>query len=360
MPDRVYNFAAGPAQLPEAVLKKAQAELLNWHGCGMSVMEMSHRGSQFKEIYLDARERFKRLLGVPETHDVLFLQGGATTQFAAIPMNLIGKAGASYAITGNFSGIAAKEAEKYGRVSVAWDGTEENFTRIPRQEELNIEPGVSYFHYCANNTIYGTAWDYVPETGGAPLVCDMSSEIMSRPVDVAPYALIYAGAQKNIGPAGVTIVIIRDDLLGHALDITPVMLNYQTMADKGSMYNTPPTYGIYMAGLTFDYLLSQGGVAEMEKRNIAKAKILYDYLDESKLFHNPVRHCDRSLMNVTFVTGDADKDAAFVKAATAAGFVNLKGHRSVGGMRASIYNAMPEEGIVKLVAFMKQFEADNK
>ena len=206
MPDRVYNFAAGPAQLPEAVLKKAQAELLNWHGCGMSVMEMSHRGSQFKEIYLDARERFKRLLGVPETHDVLFLQGGATTQFAAIPMNLIGKAGASYAITGNFSGIAAKEAEKYGRVSVAWDGTEENFTRIPRQEELNIEPGVSYFHYCANNTIYGTAWDYVPETGGALLVCDMSSEIMSRPVDVASYALIYAGAQKNIAPAGLTVV----------------------------------------------------------------------------------------------------------------------------------------------------------
>ena len=232
MEDRAYNFAAGPAQMPESVLKKAQAELLNWHGCGMSVMEMSHRGSQFKEIYLEARERLKHLLGVPETHEVLFLQGGATTQFAAIPLNLMGKLGASYAVTGNFSGIAAKEAEKYGPVSIAWDGTEEGFTRIPRQEELNIEPNSAYFHYCANNTIFGTAWDYVPETGGVPVVCDMSSEIMSRPVDVARYALIYAGAQKNMAPAGVTVVIVDRFFAGHERPETPQIMSYQKEINK--------------------------------------------------------------------------------------------------------------------------------
>ena len=300
---------------------------------------------------------FRELLHIPDNYKIIYLGGGASTYFYEIPANFLGRK-AGYVNTGVWAKKAIKEAKRYGEVEVLASSEDRNFTYIPKG--FAIPADLDYVHITSNNTIYGTRYTKLPETGKVPLVADLSSSILSQEYDVTKFGIIFAGAQKNIGPAGVTIVIIRDDLLGHALDITPVMLNYQTMADKGSMYNTPPTYGIYMAGLTFDYLLSQGGVAEMEKRNIAKAKILYDYLDESKLFHNPVRHCDRSLMNVTFVTGDADKDAAFVKAATAAGFVNLKGHRSVGGMRASIYNAMPEEGIVKLVAFMKQFEADNK
>ena len=359
MEDRAYNFAAGPAQMPESVLKKAQAELLNWHGCGMSVMEMSHRGSQFKEIYLEARERLKHLLGVPETHEVLFLQGGATTQFAAIPLNLMGKLGASYAVTGNFSGIAAKEAEKYGPVSIAWDGTEEGFTRIPRQEELNIEPNSAYFHYCANNTIFGTAWDYVPETGGVPLVCDMSSEIMSRPVDVARYALIYAGAQKNMAPAGVTVVTVDRFFAGHERPETPQIMSYQKEINKESMLNTPPCWCIYMLGLNLDWVEAQGGAQAMEQRKWQRANMLYDTLDSSKLFKCHAEKGSRSGMNVTFRTGDADLDAKFVAEATEAGFVNLKGHRKVGGMRASIYNAMPIEGVEKLCDFIKKFDKEN-
>ena len=353
---RVYNFSAGPAVLPEEVLQEAAEEMLDYRGCGMSVMEMSHRGSQFKEIYLDARERFKRLLGVPETHDVLFLQGGATTQFAAIPMNLIGKAGASYAITGNFSGIAAKEAEKYGRVSVAWGGTEENFTRIPRQEELNIEPGVSYFHYCANNTIYGTAWDYVPETGGAPLVCDMSSEIMSRPVDVAPYALIYAGAQKNIAPAGLTVVIVDRFYAGHERPDTPQIMSYQKQINKDSMLNTPPCWCIYMLGLVLEWVEAEGGVAAMDACRRERSRLVYEVLDNSRLYKAHAEPGSRSCMNVTFRTGSEELDAEFVKGAAARGLLNVKGHRLTGGMRASLYNAMPIEGAAALAQYMKDFE----
>ena len=356
MEDRAYNFAAGPAQMPESVLKKAQAELLNWHGCGMSVMEMSHRGSQFKEIYLEARERLKHLLGVPETHEVLFLQGGATTQFAAIPLNLMGKLGASYAVTGNFSGIAAKEAEKYGPVSIAWDGTEEGFTRIPRQEELNIEPNSAYFHYCANNTIFGTAWDYVPETGGVPLVCDMSSEIMSRPVDVARYALIYAGAQKNIAPAGLTVVVIDKSFAGHEAAVTPQIMSYQKMIDKDSMLNTPPCWCIYMLGLVLEWVEEQGGVAEMDRRRRERSAIVYDVLDNSRLYRAHAEAGSRSMMNVTFRTGDEALDAEFCKGAAGRGLLNVKGHRLTGGMRASLYNAMPLEGAKALAEYMKDFE----
>ena len=359
MEDRAYNFAAGPAQMPESVLKKAQSELLNWHGCGMSVMEMSHRGSQFKEIYLEARERLKHLLGVPETHEVLFLQGGATTQFAAIPLNLMGKLGASYAVTGNFSGIAAREAEKYGPVSIAWDGTEEGFTRIPRQEELNIEPNSAYFHYCANNTIFGTAWDYVPETGGVPVVCDMSSEIMSRPVDVARYALIYAGAQKNMAPAGVTVVIVDRFFAGHERPETPQIMSYQKEINKESMLNTPPCWCIYMLGLVLDWLEAQGGVPGMEAIKHKKAQMLYDVLDRSKLFTCAAEAGSRSDMNVTFRSVSEELNDKFVQEAAAAGFTNLKGHRSVGGMRASIYNAMPTEGIEKLCDFIQDFDKKN-
>ena len=359
MEDRAYNFAAGPAQMPESVLKKAQAELLNWHGCGMSVMEMSHRGSQFKEIYLEARERLKHLLGVPETHEVLFLQGGATTQFAAIPLNLMGKLGASYAVTGNFSGIAAKEAEKYGPVSIAWDGTEEGFTRIPRQEELNIEPNSAYFHYCANNTIFGTAWDYVPETGGVPVVCDMSSEIMSRPVDVARYALIYAGAQKNMAPAGVTVVIVDRFYAGHERPETPQIMSYQKQINKESMLNTPPCWCIYMLGLVLDWVAEQGGVAEMDRRRRERSALVYEVLDNSRLYKAHAEPGSRSMMNVTFRTGDEQLDAEFVKGAAARGLLNVKGHRLTGGMRASLYNAMPLAGAKALAEYMKDFEVEH-
>ena len=356
MEDRAYNFAAGPAQMPESVLKKAQAELLNWHGCGMSVMEMSHRGSQFKEIYLEARERLKHLLGVPETHEVLFLQGGATTQFAAIPLNLMGKLGASYAVTGNFSGIAAKEAEKYGPVSIAWDGTEEGFTRIPRQEELNIEPNSAYFHYCANNTIFGTAWDYVPETGGVPLVCDMSSEIMSRPVDVARYALIYAGAQKNMAPAGVTVVIVDRFYAGHERPETPQIMSYQKQINKESMLNTPPCWCIYMLGLVLEWVEAEGGIKVMDERRRERSRLIYDVLDNSKLYKAHAAADSRSCMNVTFRTGSEELDAEFVKGAAERGLLNVKGHRLTGGMRASLYNAMPIEGAKALAQYMKDFE----
>ena len=359
MSDRVYNFAAGPATMPESVLQRAQSELLNWHGCGMSVMELSHRGSQFAEIHAEAKERFKRLLGVPDTHEVLFMQGGATGQFAAVPLNLMDGRAASYAVTGNFSGIAAREARRYGEVSVAFDGAEEHYRRIPRQEELSIDPGAAYFHYCANNTIFGTAWDYVPESGGVPLVCDMSSEIMSHPVDVARYALIYAGAQKNIAPAGLTVVVLDKRLAGREREITPQVFNYKTMVDKDSMPNTPPCWCIYMLGLVLGWIEEQGGLEEMDRRRRERSAVLYEVLDNSRLYRPHAEPGSRSMMNVTFRTPSEELDAEFVAGAKARGLVNLKGHRLTGGMRASIYNAMPVEGARALAEYMKEFEVEH-
>ena len=359
MADRAYNFAAGPACMPESVLRKAQSELLNWHGCGMSVMEMSHRGSQFAEIHAEAKARFKRLLNVPDTHEVLFLQGGATGQFAAAALNLMDGGTASYAVTGNFSGIAAKEAAKYGSVHIAYEGKANNYTHIPSQSELDIAPGSAYFHYCANNTIFGTAWDYVPETGGIPLVCDMSSEIMSRPVDVGRYTLIYAGAQKNIAPAGLTIAVIDRSAAGREAAITPQIMSYEKMIAKDSMLNTPPCWCIYMLGLVLEWVEEQGGVAEMDARRRERSAVLYDVLDNSRLYKPHAERGSRSMMNVTFRTGDEALDAEFVKGAAARGLLNVKGHRLTGGMRASIYNAMPLEGVKALAEYMKDFEVEH-
>lgn len=360
MTDRVFNFAAGPSMLPEEVLKQAGSEITNYHGTGMSVMEMSHRSPMFQQIFDHTKEQFKQLMHVPDTHEVLFLQGGGSTQFSAVPLNFIGATGkADYAVTGNFSGIAAKEAEKYGTVHRAYDGTAEGFTRIPAQQELQLDPEASYFHYCANNTIFGTEWQYVPDTGKVPLVCDMSSDITSRVVDISKYALIYAGAQKNMAPAGVTVVIIRKDMAGHQLPITPLMLNYETMIKKDSMYNTPPCWQIYLLGLTMDWLASQGGVEGMETKKHAKALLLYDVLEDSRLFHLHAAKDSRSDMNVTFRTGNEELDQKFVAEAKEQGLVNIKGHRLTGGMRASIYNAMPVEGVEKLRDFIVQFEKEN-
>ena len=358
--NRVFNFSAGPSMLPVSVLQRAGSEILNYNGSGMSVMEMSHRSKVFQAIFDDTQAKFRRLMGVPEGYKVLFLQTGASGQFSAIPLNLMGLTGkADYALTGNFSTVAAKEAKKYGQVNIAADTSDCNHTRIPAQDELKLDPDASYFYYCANNTIYGTEWQYVPETGNVPLVCDMSSDIMSRPVDVSKYGIIYAGAQKNMAPAGLTVVIIREDLAGHELPYTPVMMNYKTMIEKDSMFNTPPCWCIYMLGLMMDWVEEQGGVAGIEKIKAAKAAMLYDTLDNTRLFTCPAQPGSRSDMNVAFRTGDADLDAKFVSEATAAGFVNLKGHRNVGGMRASIYNAMPTEGVEKLCDFIKAFDKNN-
>ena len=356
-----FNFSAGPSVLPEEVLQQAQEELLNYHGTGMSVMEMSHRSQAFSDIFQEVQARFRSALSVPDTHAILFLQGGGTSQFSMIPLNLMGAHGtADYAVTGHFSGSAAKEAEKYGTVHIAADTSTCGHTRIPQQGELQLTAGASYFYYCANNTIYGTEWQYVPETGGVPRACDMSSDILSRPVDVSKYGVIFAGAQKNMAPAGLTVAIVDRALAGHELPVTPVMYSYQRMIDKDSMYNTPPCYSIYMCKLVLEWLKNEvGGLKAMEKRNVEKAVLLYDFLDRSKLFKGCAEKESRSIMNVTFVTGDKDLDAKFVQEAAAAGFVNLKGHRSVGGMRASIYNAMPREGVEKLVQFMENFEKEN-
>ena len=357
---RIYNFSAGPSMLPLPVLERAAAEMYNYNGSGMSVMEMSHRSKVYLNIFASVKEKLKKALSIPDTHEILFLQGGATTQFAMVPLNLIGRTGkADYAVTGNFSGLAAKEAGKYGQVHIAASTEAVNHTHIPSQSELNLDSGASYFHYCANNTIYGTEWKYVPQTGDVPLVCDMSSNILSKPVDVSKYGLIYAGAQKNMAPAGLTVVIIRKDLAGQQMPSTPVMLNYQTMIDKDSMHNTPPCWCIYVLGLVLDWLESLGGVEGMEKIKGGKAKLLYDYLDGSKLFKPCAEKEARSDMNVTFRTGNDALDAKFAADAAAAGFSNLKGHRLVGGMRASIYNAMPVEGVEKLVDFMGKFEKEN-
>ncbi len=359
--ENVFNFSAGPSMLPLPALERAQADLLDYAGSGMSVMEMSHRSSIYQKIFDETKAKFRTVLKVPETHEILFLQGGASTQFSMVPLNLMGENGcADYALTGNFSTIAAKEAKKYGRVNIAASTESCNHTRIPEQSELALTPDASYFHYCANNTIFGTEWKYVPETGAVPLVSDMSSDILSRPVDVSRYGIIYAGAQKNMAPSGVTVVVIDKKLAGRELPITPLMMSYKLMIDKDSMYNTPPCWCIYMLGLTLDWLLEQGGVEGMEAIKRERAKLLYDYLDESRLFRGCAEPASRSDMNVTFRTDSDETDKEFVAAATAHGLLNLKGHRLVGGLRASIYNAMPMEGVKTLVEFMKDFEVSKR
>jgi phosphoserine aminotransferase len=354
---RVFNFSAGPAALPEPVLRQAADEMLDWHGCGMSVMEMSHRGKEFIGIHAEAERLLRELMGVPSNYKVLFLQGGAIGQNAFIPMNLLrGRTRADYVDTGIWSQKSIKEAGKYCSVNVAASGAATNFTAIPRQDTWKLDPQAAYVHICGNETIGGVQYHWTPDTGDVPLVSDMSSEILSRPIDVSRYGVIYAGAQKNIGPAGLTIVIVRDDLIGHALPITPSAFDFKEQADADSMLNTPPTYSIYIAGLVFNWIKAQGGVTAMQQHNEAKAAVLYDYLDASGFYMSPIARADRSLMNVPFKLRDESLDDAFLKGAQERGLVQLKGHRSVGGMRASIYNAMPIEGVRALVAYMKEFE----
>ena len=357
---RVYNFSAGPAVLPEEVLKEAAEEMLDYRGCGMSVMEMSHRSKAFETIIKEAEADLRELMNIPDNYKVLFLQGGASQQFAMIPMNLMKNRTADYIVTGQWAKKAYQEASLYGKANKIASSEDENFSYIPDCSDLPISEDADYVYICENNTIYGTKFKTLPNTKGKPLVADVSSCFLSEPVDVTKYGVIYGGVQKNIGPAGVVIVIIREDLITEdVLPGTPTMLRYKTHADADSLYNTPPAYGIYICGKVFKWLKKQGGLEAMKKRNEEKAKILYDFLDQSKLFKGTVRKEDRSLMNVPFVTGDSELDAKFVKEAKEAGFENLKGHRSVGGMRASIYNAMPMEGVSKLVEFMKKFEAEN-
>lgn len=359
--NRVYNFSAGPSMLPVPVLEKAASELLSYGSSGMSVMEMSHRSPEFEAIIGTAEANLRKLMNIPDNYKVLFLQGGASTQFAAVPLNLIRRTGkADYAVSGQFSGKAFKEAQKLGYdVSCIATTKDDNFDHVPSITKDMIRPDASYLHICFNNTIYGTKYPYIPETGDIPLVADLSSCILSEPIDVTKFGVIYAGAQKNMAPAGVTVVIVREDLLGTAEEKMPTMLDWRVEAENGSMYNTPPCYSIYMLGLVAEWLLSIGGLDEMKKRNERKAALLYDYLDSQDYYKAPVRKDSRSMMNVTFVTGDAELDKKFAGEAAAAGLKNLKGHRSVGGMRASIYNAMPEEGVAALVAFMKKFAAEN-
>ena len=355
--NRVYNFAPGPSMLATEVLEKVQKDLLCYGSTGMSVMEMSHRSKMYLEIFEKTVADFRDVMGVPEGYKVMFLQGGATAMFSAVPLNLMQGGKADYIDSGNFAHNALVEAQKYGEVNVAGSSREDNYTYIPA---YTLSPDARYVHITTNNTIYGTRYDHVPDTGDIPLVADMSSNILSEVYDVSKFGVIYAGAQKNVAPAGVVILVVREDLLGHELPITPKVMSFKKMADADSMLNTPNCFGIYVAGLTFEWLKKQGGVAAIEKVNIEKANLLYDFLDNSKLFKGTAQAKYRSRMNVTFVTGDADKDAAFVKEAAARGLVNLKGHRIVGGMRASIYNAMPMEGVKALVEFMKEFEMNNK
>jgi len=358
---RVYNFSAGPSSLPVPVLEKAASEMIEYQDSGMSVMEMSHRSPVYEKIIADAQATFRRVMGIPDNYKVLFMQGGATTQFAAVPLNLMNKNGkADYVVSGQFSEKAYQEAKKFGDVKVLASSEDKNFTYIPTFKKEDIRPDADYVHICFNNTIFGTKFPEIPDTGDIPLVADMSSCILSEPFDVTKFGLIYAGAQKNMGPSGLTVVIVREDLIGNIRENSPVMFDYKTMADNDSMYNTPPCYAIYIAKLVFEWVESLGGLEKMKEINEKKCKILYDFLDNSKRFIAPVEKGSRSMMNVTFVTGDADLDKKFCKEAEANGFVNIKGHRSVGGMRASIYNAMPVEGVEKLVAFMKKFEEENK
>ena len=357
---RVYNFSAGPAVLPEDVLREASEEMLDYRGTGMSVMEMSHRSCSFQEIIDQAEADLRELAGIPDNYRVLFLQGGASLQFAMIPMNLMKNRKADFILTGQWSKKAYKEAGKYGEARVIASSEDQTFSYIPDCSDLDISPDADYVYICENNTIYGTKFKELPNTKGKTLVADVSSCFLSEPMDVTKYGLVYGGVQKNIGPAGVVIAIIREDLITEdVLPGTPTMMTYKTHMDAGSLYNTPNTYGIYICGKVFQWLKKRGGLEAMKEYNEKKAKILYDYLDESSLFKGTVVPKDRSLMNVPFVTGDKDLDARFVKEAAAAGLVNLKGHRTVGGMRASIYNAMPMEGVEALVAFMKKFEKEN-
>ncbi|MEG1687258.1 MAG: 3-phosphoserine/phosphohydroxythreonine transaminase [Angelakisella sp.] len=357
---RVYNFSAGPSQLPEEVLARASKELVEYGSSGQSVMEMSHRSPEYQAIIDKCEADLRDLMAIPDNYKVLFLQGGASMQFAMVPLNIMNGSGqADYVQTGLWSKKAAKEAARFGKVNIVASSEDSTFNYIPDIPADKLNPNADYFYVCYNNTIYGTVFSSLPDTGKVPVVADMSSCFLSAPVDVSKFGIIFAGAQKNFGPAGVTVVIIREDLIGNARESTPIMLNYKTHADEGSMFNTPPTYTIYMCGLVLDWLREQGGISAMEKRNKAKAKLLYDYLESSKMFHATVRPDSRSLMNVPFVTGNEELDKKFVKEAAAAGFINLKGHRSVGGMRASIYNAMPVAGIEKLVALMAAFEAKN-
>ena len=357
---RVYNFSAGPAVLPEEVLKEAADEMLDYRGTGMSVMEMSHRSKAFETIIQEAEADLRELMDIPDNYKVLFLQGGASQQFAMIPMNLMKNRVADYIVTGQWAKKAADEAEKYGTVNRIASSADKTFSYIPDCSDLPVSEDADYVYICENNTIYGTKFKELPNTKGKTLVADVSSCFLSEPVDVTKYGVIYGGVQKNIGPAGVVIVIIREDLITEdVLPGTPTMLKYKTHADADSLYNTPPAYGIYICGKVFKRLKKMGGLSAMKEKNEKKAKLLYDFLDESKLFKGTVEKKDRSLMNVPFVTGDKDLDAKFVKEAKEAGLENLKGHRTVGGMRASIYNAMPYEGVEALVAFMKKFEEEN-
>ena len=354
---RVFNFSAGPAVLPEPVLEQAAAEMLDWHGSGMSVMEMSHRGKEFIAIHAQAEADLRELLGIPANYKVLFLQGGAAAQFAMIPLNLLhGKAGADYVNTGQWSKKAIGEAKKYCKVNVAASSEDANYTYAPKQSAWKLDPNAAYVHITSNETIGGVEFHWTPDTGDVPLVTDASSHILSRPMDVSRYGLIYAGAQKNIGPAGLAIVIVRDDLIGHADPSTPGVFDYKIQADNDSMYNTPPTYGIYMAGLVFQWLKKLGGLKKMEELNLAKAQLVYDYLDQTEFYHTPVAKDDRSRMNIPFTLRNSALDDEFLKQAKGRNLMQLKGHRSVGGMRASIYNAMPKEGVEALVQFMKEFE----
>ena len=357
---RVYNFSAGPAVLPEEVLKEAAAEMLDYKGCGMSVMEMSHRSQVFDDIIKEAEQDLRDLMHIPDNYKVLFLQGGASQQFAMIPMNLMKNKVADYIVTGQWAKKAYQEAQKYGKVNKIATSEDKTFSYIPDCSDLPVSPDADYVYICENNTIYGTKFKTLPNTKGKTLVADVSSCFLSEPVDVTKYGIIYGGVKKNIGPAGMVISIIREDLItDEVLEGTPTMLKFKTHADAGSLYNTPNCYCIYMCGKVFKWLKKMGGLEVMKERNEKKAKLLYDYLDSSKLFKGTVEKDSRSLMNVPFVTGDKDLDAKFVKEAKEAGLENLKGHRTVGGMRASIYNAMPYEGVEALVAFMKKFEEEN-
>jgi len=358
---RVYNFSAGPAVLPESVLKEAAEEMLDYRGTGMSVMEMSHRSAAFQAIIDEAEADLRDLMGIPENYKVLFLQGGATQQFAAIPMNLMKNGKADYIVSGGWSKKAYKEAKLYGDARLVASSEDENFTYVPSVDGMEFREDADYVYICENETVYGNKYHKLPETGDIPLVADVSSCFLSEPVDVEKYGLIYGGVQKNVGPAGVVIVIIREDLIREDVNpATPTIMRYKTQADAGSMSNTPPCYGIYICGKVFKWIKAQGGLEGMQKINQEKASLLYDYLDSTDFYQAPVRKEDRSIMNVPFVTGDAELDKKFVAQAKEAGIENIKGHRSVGGMRASIYNAMPVEGVQALVDFMKKFEAENK
>ncbi|WP_040195901.1 3-phosphoserine/phosphohydroxythreonine transaminase [Candidatus Soleaferrea massiliensis] len=358
---RVYNFSAGPSTLPEWVLNKAASEMLDYEGSGQSVMEMSHRSKVYSSIIESCESLLREILSIPDNYKVLFLQGGASSQFAMVPLNIMNKNGkADFVLTGQWAKKAYAEAQKFGECNVVASSADKTFSYIPKLTPDMFSKDADYVHICYNNTIYGTRFHELPDVGDKPIVADMSSCILSEPMDVSKYGIIFAGAQKNMGPAGLTVVIIREDLIGNAREGTPTMFDYKTHAENGSMYNTPPTYAIYICKLVLDWIKNEvGGIEAMKKLNEEKAQMFYDYLDSSKMFKGTVVKEDRSLMNIPFVTGDEELDKKFVKEADAAGFVNLKGHRSVGGMRASIYNAMPKQGVIDLIAFMKEFEKNN-